>query len=330
MIPVNVPNLLKTVTTIAYGGRQAGVDNPDVAWIGTTSAGGQFFIRTTAAGAFTATNYAAFANTDTPQNVVLDPENWQHAFVVDANSVFVTEDGGNIWTDITGNLLSLIPAVQGLAAPGNLLNTIAFGTDGGAQVVLVGGVGGVFRNVLGSGNQWSEYGAGIPNASVRDIEYDRRSDTLEAGILGRGAWSVSSARNTLAATGALQIFGDENFVGQDDTILLIRDASNPSLLDVFLDGDMEQFQLSVIQQISVFGLLGSDTLIVDSMNGLISLASPGFGFPGRISFDGGEGTDSLGLHQTGGDLQSSDSYSFRGMTDPTGLSVRVGLTIQDD
>jgi hypothetical protein len=100
----------------------------------------------------------------------------------------------------------------------------------------------------------------------------------------------------------LQIFGDEDFFGQDDTIRLVIDEANSSLLDVFINGELEQFQLSVIQQINVFSLGGNDILIVDSSFGLINVA-------GGTRYNGGDGSDLLRLEQTDGPTRVSDTYS---------------------
>src|SRR5262249_33209272 len=159
-----------------------------------------------------------------------------------------------------------------------LIQTVEFCELGAVDCVLVGGWGGVFRMITNNPNVWTEYGQFMPNAVTDELNFvnddpdnnaANGTGVLIAGTFGRGAWEIQNATSTLTVPGVLPITGDEDFVGEDDTIILVRDAANPSLLDVFLNGDMEQFQLSVIQQINVFGLLGNDTLIVDSSNGLL-------------------------------------------------------------
>ena len=60
--------------------------------------------------------------------------------------------------------------------------------------VFAGGRNGVFiSRDLGTGvfGPWSEFGAGtLPNAKVRDLDYDPTADTLLVGLQGRGAWLV--------------------------------------------------------------------------------------------------------------------------------------------
>src|SRR5262249_53151790 len=112
------------------------------------------------------------------------------------------------------------------------------------------------------------------------------------------------------------ITGDTDFFGEDDTIKLVIDGNNPSLLDVFLNSALSQFQLSTIQQINVDGLGGNDTLIVDDSNGLIKIVN-------GIRYDGDGGVNRLQLVQTGGLTRTSDTYSV-GAAIGSGISTIVG------
>src|SRR5215510_691448 len=85
---------------MAYGGRSGGADNQDVLYVGSGSA---VFLRTTA-GAALAQTAALPTGASTVRDVVLDPDDWRSAYVVDSNQVFRTTDAGATWTDITGNL----------------------------------------------------------------------------------------------------------------------------------------------------------------------------------------------------------------------------------
>src|SRR5262249_52090120 len=92
-----------------------------------------------------------------------------------------------------------------------------------------------------------------------------------AGTYGRGAWTVPNASTVLMTPPTLLVCGDEQFVNQNDTFLLMRNAINPLLLDVFVNGTLEfEGPLATIQQINIYGGGGNNTLIVDSSNGLIS------------------------------------------------------------
>ena len=292
-----------SVTAFAYGGRLNGVDNPDVLYIGI---GGAVFVRTTAGGTANATA-TPFPGASV-QDITLDPNDWQHAFVASSGGVWETTDAGANWVNRSGNIASVTSNIQ----------TIEFAENGTTDAVLVGGLGGVFRMLTNNPGVWSEFGAGLPNTVAFDLEYNVTDDMLVVGTFGRGAWTIEDASDFLTVNGALQIFGDEDFFGQDDTIRLVIDEANPSLLDVFINGELSQFQLSVIQQlqINVFSLGGNDTLIVDSSFGLINVA-------GGIRYNGGDGSDALRLEQTDGPTRVSDTYSV-GPAIGSGVSTIVG------
>ena len=159
---------------IAYGGRSGGVDNPDVLYVGS---GNQVFIRTAAGGALNAST-ALPAGAGVVCDIELDPDDWRTAYVVDANQVFVTDDAGVTWTDITGNLAD------------NNLRTVVFVPATG-DIVLVGGESGVFAMRSGTPGVWAEIGTGLPEAPVYELDYDDADDVVVAGTLGRGAWLLS-------------------------------------------------------------------------------------------------------------------------------------------
>src|SRR5205823_4345058 len=88
------------------------------------------------------------------------------------------------------------------------------------------------------------------------------------------------------------ITGDEQFINQDDTFLIQRDATNTGILNFLVNGVLEYTApLSNITQINVFGLGGNDLLTVDSTGGLIATDN-------GIRYDGGGGTDVLRLLQS--------------------------------
>src|SRR5262249_34377499 len=229
--------------------------------------------------------------------------------VVSNNKVFFTSDitnlGANPFRVIGGGNNDNL----------NSLTTELRSVEGVGSTPVVGGLGGVFRKI---GAVWSEYGQGLPNTVVRDLQYNAADDVLVAGTFGRGAWTVANASATIGVIGVLPIPGDQDFAGEDDIIKLVLDGNNPSLLDVFLNNALfGQFQLSTIQQINVDPLGGNDTLIVDSTNGLINVAN-------GIRYDGGTGTlDQLQLLQTGGPTRTSDTYSV-GPVVGSGTSTIVG------
>jgi photosystem II stability/assembly factor-like uncharacterized protein len=167
---------------MAYGGRSGGADNQDVLYVGSGTA---VFLRTTAGAALTQTA-ALPAGAGTIRDVVLDPDDWRSAYVIDSNQVFRTTDAGASWTDITGNL-------PGLGAGDFNANAFVAGTT---KVLLVGTNAGVFVSLSSSGfTSWNKLGTGLPNVPVWDLVYDVRDDVLVAGTLGRGAWTITNLRN---------------------------------------------------------------------------------------------------------------------------------------
>ncbi len=88
--------------------------------------------------------------------------------------MFKTRDGGESWTDISGNLPAA-PVNDLLVAPrGNLV----VAQDVGVYVS---------RN---SGRRWLRLGDALPLAPVLDITYHRGTDTITAATFGRGVYRV--------------------------------------------------------------------------------------------------------------------------------------------
>jgi subtilisin-like proprotein convertase family protein len=298
---ITAPAGFAQLSAAAYGGRLNGLDNPDVLYV---ASGSQIFLRSTSGGALTATA-ALPAGTGTIVSIALDPNNWQTAFVADATDpgvsdsithVYMTTDKGAHWITITGNLTN--PAGS-RGAPAVL--SVVPGT--GQDAVVFAGTQGVSRMLTNAPGIWTRFGVNQPNAFSGGMVYDTTNDVLVNSTYGRGNWELASASTTVFTAGVLQIDGDADFPGENDTIRLVKDASNPLLLDVFRNSTTPyQIDFSLLQQIDVNGLGGNDTLIVDSSNGLINV-------PNGIQYDGGTGFNTLQLVQTGGTTQTSDVYS---------------------
>ncbi len=183
------------VTTIAYGGRLNGVDNPDVAYVGTDGSGttlqGLLLLRSAAGAAFAVVaNYPG----STPTRIVLDPDNWKTGYIVDSNNRVwrMTNAGASAgdFVDITGNLATL-----GLT----LLRTIAVYPNTNApndEVVFVGGYSGQVaatdNATLGANTKWTAFGNGLPNVMVTGLVYDAADNVLAASTYGRGFWEVQN------------------------------------------------------------------------------------------------------------------------------------------
>jgi len=164
---------------VAYGGTSGGVANAEVLYYG--NAGG-LFLRTTAAGAI---NQLAAYPGGTPIDLVLDPDDWQTAYVVDVDQVFVTTDAGATWTDITGNLAT---------SNAGAFRTVEYVEVGTEDAVVVGTDIGVFATRAGpSLGGWAELDTSLPNAIAFELDYDPADDVLLVGTLGRGAWTLANA-----------------------------------------------------------------------------------------------------------------------------------------
>ena len=276
------------IFAIAVGGTLGGVANQDVLYAGS---GSDVFLRSTAGGTLSQTP-AQPAGAGTIQSIAVDPDDWRIAYVTDGSSVFQTTDAGAHWATITGNLRD------------NNIHTVnvidGTGVHAGVRAILVGETDGVFRELSNDPNVWTKFGPNFPDSSVWGVAYSSVSNgVLVAGTSGRGAFEVQNTSATLFSQGVLQINGDTDFAGEDDTIKIVLDPNNPLLLDVFLNSTtpVTQVPLASLTQINVNGLGGNDTLIVDSSNG---------GIPVPIAYDGGTGSNALTLQ---GGTALTDTYA---------------------
>ncbi|HEX6278026.1 MAG TPA: hypothetical protein VFZ53_33510, partial [Polyangiaceae bacterium] len=151
-------------------------NNPDVLY---AAAFGQVFVRLTAGGPLVQT--AATFPTFDADDIVLNPASFQTAYVSGSNNVFVTNNAGASFTDITGNLPSFSPGQ---------LRSIEFIPSAGHGLIVVGTNRGVFATATDALGTWLEVG-NLPNAPVLDMQYVPQQDLLIAGLLGRSAWTVT-------------------------------------------------------------------------------------------------------------------------------------------
>lgn len=266
---------------IAYGGTLNGIANPNVVYVGS---GNQVFVRSVAGQPLAATT-AAYPG-GFVSDIVLDPANWQNAWVVSANGVFSTNNGGGSWTNVTGNLVA------------NQMRTIEY-IGGPTPAIVVGTLQGVFRMVLSAPNAWAEFGAtSLPNAAVWDLKWDSSDDLLVAGTMGRGVWTFANAsageqiNNPAPGSG-----GGISLVALGDT--LIGGDGN----DTIIGADGDDFINGMAGNDSLFGGLGTDSIL---------------GGAGADSIDGGAGDDTVD-GQGGNDLvkggDGSDTYVWNGTGD---------------
>ncbi len=106
-----------------------------------------------------------------------------------AGHVFKTTNGGNTWTDISGDLPNI--PVTSIAIDPDVANTYYVGTDVGAFYTSNGGT------------NWLVLGTGLPNVGVMSLDFQHATRTLVAGTHGRSAWKLSLANGfTLTVTEA--------------------------------------------------------------------------------------------------------------------------------
>ena len=88
--------------------------------------------------------------------------------------------------------------------------------------------------------------------------------------------------------GELLICGDQDNTDENDTFKLVRDSTDPTMLDVFRNNTTStptfQFPMSGINQINIYGGGGFNTLIVDEQNGVINVPN----IPQGITFNAGD------------------------------------------
>lgn len=182
-----------TITAMAYGG----TGNADAIYYG--DAAGQMWVRQTAGGSFTQlTGYQG----GIPRDIVLDPDDWQTVIVIDSSGVYRSTDAGTNWTNVTGNLAT--------ANPGSI-RTVSYieGTDDDG--IVIGADRGVFLTEMVTIGMWDNFGPDLPNAPVRDLRYYAGDDVLVAGLMGRGAWSISNASLEVGLDNNLPVIADQSF-----------------------------------------------------------------------------------------------------------------------
>jgi photosystem II stability/assembly factor-like uncharacterized protein len=157
---------------IAYGAKGQG--NADALYVGS---GDHLYIRRKAGDPLAPTGYQG----GQVLGVVMAPDNPTTAFVVSPQGVFRTQDAGQKWDDLTGNLSA--------AEPG-WLRSIAYCSDQPAGLLVIGADRGVFAASGPGFNNWSRLGVNLPPAPVYTLEYAPGDRLLLAGTLGRGAWAL--------------------------------------------------------------------------------------------------------------------------------------------
>lgn len=111
-----------------------------------------------------------------------------------AESVWVTSDAGETWTNATGNLAD---GVQRARASGLLI--IDFDGKVNVSAILVGTTAGALISWSDALGKWSRLGscAELPLIMVKGLSYEHFSDTLLAATMGRGVYVLRKAKEVL-------------------------------------------------------------------------------------------------------------------------------------
>jgi len=202
-------------------------------------------------------------------DVVLDPDDWQTAYVIDSQKVYQTTDAGANWDVISDELHAI-----------DLKSLEIVKTPGGDKVLLVGASQGVYRAINPVVDvQWTELGSGLPNALVRDIDFANRlgatDDVLLAGTMGRGAWTLAGDADTVLELESQIVIGGTS---GDDVIRIGQTAAgrtdgrpqgqlyvNFNGSDIFApwrsDPTVEHpLGVPLVEQIRISGLVGDDDI----------------------------------------------------------------------
>jgi hypothetical protein len=161
------------------------VPKPDAFYVGTAGAARPLILhRATAGGAIEElTAYPGVGVRD----LVMDPQNIKHIYVVDELSrVWASFDEGLTWRNLTANLPKLLADARTIE-----LVRPAHSRKG---ILVVGGLGGAFRlcDCGAAGAVWTRLGSNLPHGLVLDLRYNYKARVLVAGILGRGAWTLTN------------------------------------------------------------------------------------------------------------------------------------------
>ncbi|MDX6546342.1 MAG: hypothetical protein QOG02_2116 [Gaiellales bacterium] len=111
-----------------------------------------------------------------PAHVYISFGSYSRRWIPDAGHghVFETTDGGETWTDVSGNLPDA-PVYHVVIRGGQL---------------VVGAEVGAFISDRSHPGQWARLGTGLPNVTVWDVSVTAAGSRLVAGTHGRGQWVV--------------------------------------------------------------------------------------------------------------------------------------------
>jgi hypothetical protein len=183
----NLGTLGAPVSSMSYGSALDTVSFPDTFYVG---AGSSIYHRVTSGNAPTVlTAYPG----KTIVSLVMNPLDYQNVYVLDnTGSVYGSTDEGATWTNFTFDLATKMTQPQTIEI---FSPPLGKGNKNDQHLrIIVGGIGDIVHIRPKAGDTlWTKAGDGLPKgAFIYDLHYNVACDTLVAGSLGRGAWTLAS------------------------------------------------------------------------------------------------------------------------------------------
>ena len=214
---------------IAYGGNSASGDNINIAYVGDVN--GKVWVRRNATDAFA--NQIDIGNA--VRDIKVNPNEWSEAIAISDSEIYRTADAGISWTKITENPdPAVLDKSRGLGPSGlnvGELHSLEY-ISGAFDGLVVGTESGIYAMTFDAIGEWFQFGSGLPNATVADMDYDVADDVLVVGTEGRGAWKLEDASTFLRSDISLSI--SQNTVGEasGDFVNVVATLSRPLSYDV--------------------------------------------------------------------------------------------------
>jgi hypothetical protein len=210
-------------------------------------------------------------------NIVVDPANPKIAYIVAGdvsaytggagNHVWMTNNSGSTWTNLTGNL------------PDSPVTAIVL--DSSSSTLYVATEMGVYSAAAGS-TTWSLFGTGLPNVRVTGLELNKTLNVLAAGTYGRGLWEISLTAPGVTAKlsgSTLQIVG----TGGGATVVVRLKAGDATTIEVLNNGSViGSFTKASVNNITVNLAGNANLLTVDDSNG-DPVPTGGLSYEGGVS-----------------------------------------------
>ena len=207
-----------------------------------------------------------------PVDIVIHADDCDTVYVIDAQAIWSSQDTGETWQEITGNLVDTPVRYRDLRK----LEFVPAGEIFQQAAIAVAGRAGVqVMNVTEEG-EWYDLGVDLPDVPVFDLDYDLEDHVLIVGSLGRGAWMILSAAPVV-------------LIGVPDQALEVDGESTLDLSSLF-HSTHESLTYSVLssdEAVVAVSLSGTDLTIEATRAGAATVtvtATDGDGLMGSYTF----------------------------------------------